>query len=455
MVAAADDAGRAGVRSVSGVQDRPVVEHPRPSRAAPPSPRVPARVAVLVLLVVAVLATGVPVERAGADTTPAQVARALERSSVYIDPALDGQISPTATGRLKRAVEASGERVFVALVPIVDGDRYDGQVRTFLAALRSRLARDGIVVAADGRYLRVDERRGGRQVRRQEVQDAESLANYADEGGESYDRPLLERVERFLANLRQSPQRLAARVAADERRKAETSRAFRRREQDRRAGADEDGGFPLLVVGLLVVGLAVGAALVLRRRRGATAVDGPLPVVPARVFEHARAAQRAELHEDADAELLALATLLDEQPVPRGERAQDAYQRALDAYTAARRRSVEDASTVDLVGVLVLVDLARGELATAAALEAGGRPPARVPLCTFHPLHGRSARTVRWERGLRVPACAACSAAVRSDGTPDALRDGDRPYFEGDTVWARTGYGAFADDLVERVSRGE
>jgi hypothetical protein len=109
----------------------------------------------------------------------------------------------------------------------------------------------------------------------------------------------------------------------------------------------------------------------------------------------------------------------------------------------------------NLVGILVLVDQARGDLARAAALDAGRRPPAPAKLCGYHPLHGRASRTVRFERGLDIPACAACAADVGAGRAPDALRDGDRPYFEGDTVWARTGYGAFSDDLVERISRGE
>ncbi|MDO9408270.1 hypothetical protein [Patulibacter sp.] len=432
-----------------------IVVRPPSGLPAPRAGGSPVRIAVLALaLLLAVGGLGPWADRAAAAPTPAQVVRALERSPVYIDPALDGQISPTAAGRIEKAVERSGEDVKVALVEAPDGSGSAyARNRSFVTALRSRLSFDGILVTVDDRYIRVDERRDGRQIRRSEVSDAESLANYADEGDQSFDRTLLERVERFLANLRQTPQRLAARVAADEARSAAQRKATPRRET---RGTDDGGGGLLpVLVGLVVVGLVVAVVLVRRRRRGALAADGPLPVVPARVFEHARAAERADLHEDADGELLALATLLDEGSVPRDERAQDAYQRALDAYTAARRRARDGAPTVDLVGVLVLVDRARGDLAAAAAIEGGGRPAAWTPLCTFHPLHGRSARTVRWERGLRVPACAACAADLRAGRDPDALRDGDRPYFEGDTVWAKTGYGAFGDDLVERVSRGE
>jgi hypothetical protein len=353
-------------------------------------------------------------------------------------------------------VRATGRPVFVALVPLEEGDAFNGRARLFIAALRSRLDRDGVYLVSDDEYLSAEEYRSGVRARDVKSEDALTLANFGDRPGTSSGRTLLDRVESFLANLRQTPARLAARVAAYE--KASEERARTRTTSDAFGRpSSSDGGGPGTAVAVVAVVLLLGAAawIVRRRRRGARPADGPMPVIPHRVFEHARAAQRADLAEDADRELLALATLLDEQRVPEREEAQDAYQRALDAYSAARRRTGDEAPAVDLVGVLVLVDQARGDLARAAGLESGHRVAPQRPLCAFHPLHGRSTRTVPWQRGLQVPACAACAKAVRGGRTPDALRDGDVPYFEADTVWARTGYGAWADDLVERVSRGE
>lgn len=403
-------------------------------------------------LLVLLVAAAAPARAAVA--TPAEVARALERSPVFIDPSFDGVISPTATRRVARAVEASGRTIFVALVPIQEGDRYGGSARDFVSALRSRLRRDGIFVVAEDRYLRVEERKNGVQVRNEALDDAATLANYVDAGDEpSYRRTLLERLELFLGDLREPPARLAARVKADEERSA-------RKNPDRtpRSEPDAAGGTSpvVFVLAALLLVAVLGAAWSIRRRRPvARAADGPLPVVPARVFEHARAAEKAELAEDADGELLALADLLDRQPVPDREDAQTAYQRALDAYTAARRISRDEPRSIDLVGILVLVDRARGDQARAAAIEAGRRPPAYTPLCTFDPLHGRSVKTVKWERVLRLPACAECAAAARAGRTPDVLRDGDVPYFEGGTIWAKTGFGAFSSDLVARISRGD
>lgn len=418
----------------------------------------------LLAIVLGVLALGSGSAAAAAAVEPATVARALERSPVYIDPALDGTISPTAADRIAASIERADRDVHVVLVRLERGDRFDGSGRSFLAAVRSRLERDGVfVVAESGDYLTAEEYRNGLQRRGGTLQDVTTLANFADRGESTVRRTLLQRVERFVALLGESPARIAARTAAYEREQQEQADESRRSRGSSGSpfGPAADGGDGLgtgtivgLVLGFVVV-LGGAAAAARRRRRGARVADGPLPVVPDRVFEHARAARRAELREDADAELLALATLLDEQPVPDAERAQDAYQRALDAYAAARRCASEDAPTVDLVGILVLVDRARGDLAAAAAIDAGRRPGAWVPLCAVHPLHGRSAKVVSWRRGLDVPACGACATAIRRGRDPEALRDGDVPYFEGDTVWARTGYGAWAPDLVERVSRGE
>jgi hypothetical protein len=44
---------------------------------------------------------------------------------------------------------------------------------------------------------------------------------------------------------------------------------------------------------------------------------------------------------------------------------------------------------------------------------------------------------------------------VAKGRAPAALQDRGRPYFERDTLWARTGFGALDDDLPARVLAGE
>jgi hypothetical protein len=123
----------------------------------------------------------------------------------------------------------------------------------------------------------------------------------------------------------------------------------------------------------------------------------------------------------------------------------------------------------DLAGVLALV--AEGRDALHQADGRGGRPAAQraaLPLCFFHPLHGRADRRIRWRpmgrrEGLRVAACEACADAVREHRAPEVLTDTvdgrSVPYFEvpaEDSLWAATGYGSLGDEpLATRVARGD
>lgn len=423
------------------------------SRAdAPPTPtRSWTRLVTTVLAVMAAAALVWPAASFAA--RPADVARVLEDAPLYVDPVYADAVTRGDRRSLIRRLEALGTPTRLILAPVVPGDAANGSASTLIELVRRRLQDagedpDGDYLVIDDAYVSATTVRGGRELPDGLAEDVAFLVNGRDTTAANYRQPIGETATQLVRELA----RPAAAVAADLARLRERQR----RDAERRERA-EDGGVPWVVVGVLaLVAIAGLVAVLLRRaRRGASAVDAPLPLIPARVFEHARAARRAELREDADEQVLALADVLDQQPVPDDPAAQEAYQEAIDAMTAARRRMTPDAPTVDLVGVLVLVDRARRLLARSAALDAGRRPPAPEPLCTFHPLHGRAAGTVDWRPGLRVPACAACAADLEADRTPDALRDGDRPYFEADTVWARTGFGALSGDLVARVSRGE
>lgn len=427
-------------------------------RSVRPLSRLRSHVAALVLLMATlfVVPAAAGAQGTASGSIAARTAEALDRSPVVVEPPYDNVISRAAERELVRKVEALDDPILLAFVPLVEGDQYGGETRAFVAALQNRLGRDATIVAVENnRYLSVYEFRDGEQRYGGSADDAMQLANYAGDPSTASDRTLLERANAFVENLALPAAELEKRVAELEAARKERSSRYSS------SSGDESRGASLVMVLLFGGAAALGAVVVMRRRRnrsGARPASSPLPVLPDRVFEHARAAQRANLREDADDELMKLSKVLDDQPVPKKPAAQDAYQRALDAYAAARRRTGSEAPTVDLVGALVLVDHARHDLATALAIDAGKKPPKRPALCTFDPLHGRAAREVRWQyrkRQVDVPACASCAKAVTRGNDPDALRDGDRPYFERDTVWARTGFGSYDDDLVARVSRGE
>jgi len=208
----------------------------------------------------------------------------------------------------------------------------------------------------------------------------------------------------------------------------------------------------MIGIGAGAVVAVLGGVLVWRHRRMAAKRPRALPRT---VFATARRASEDELREHATGEVLALGELLDTSTLDTSQpRLGELTTRALDAYQAAGKVLDSARGIPDLAGVLVLADLGRDALATAA----DGR--GANPLCFFNPLHGDSAKTIEWRpvgsrRKLRVSACAECVTAARARETPDILMDGDLPYFEAESVWAETGYGQFRDDLTQRVLRGD
>jgi hypothetical protein len=371
-------------------------------------------------LVVAAAATAFLAAPAAAADSATKIARALERSPVY---APEAALTAAERASIEAAIRRAPEPVFVALV---DKDR--------LPAIAKRLGRPGVyVTAGDGGVdqvtVGVDEERSFQ---------AALVVNHQSAVLE----PPSATLPRFLRWL--SDPRLPER--------------YRQVTEELRGGGAtpvapgqvreaDDGGVPWPVVGgvAALLALVLIGLLVAWRRGGAQVAAKRPPVLPERVFEHARTSAERELRESIETQVVAFAEALDETSAPEDEAAQESYQRALDSYSAARKALDEASGTPDLAGSLVLIDRGRAALA-------GARPQ---PICFFNPLHGHALRPVAWKDDERVPACRECSTAVRGGEAPDALLDDGRPYFERDGVWARTGYGAFSDDLVERVLRGE
>lgn len=114
--------------------------------------------------------------------------------------------------------------------------------------------------------------------------------------------------------------------------------------------------------------------------------------------------------------------------------------------TAVRLRNSTD--TLDVVGALVLAR------SGAHALTSGGAE--RYRCCYINPLHGDAHDEADLGTGLSVPVCRGCRKALAARREPDALLEvrpmaRDRPYYVGDTVWARTGFGTLEDDLWSAV----
>ncbi|HLU41455.1 MAG TPA: hypothetical protein VKZ55_03585, partial [Microthrixaceae bacterium] len=133
-----------------------------------------------------------------------------------------------------------------------------------------------------------------------------------------------------------------------------------------------------------------------------------------------------------------------ERDLARADTSVETWAAAQDRLRAAR--SLTDSPDVlDLLGAEVL---ARQGIALLQDPASPYRP------CFFDPRHGAAEDTVPIGRAT-VPACAACTARARDGAAPRALevptRGRLRPYYEGRSVWARTGFGALDDTTASRV----
>ncbi|MBE2318626.1 hypothetical protein DVA67_021790 [Solirubrobacter sp. CPCC 204708] len=396
-----------------------------------------ARFLALVVALVALLPAGASAQDVGA------AAAGLARSPLYVDPSLRSAITEQERTQLESRLAEQRPPVLVALVPVVPGDAVNGKPRALLTVLRRRTGqRDAILVTVKDGSLTAD-------LPDDEDEQLYAASSYTNLVEHDYGERIATTLNRYLDALA-DPDIVAkaeqAREDLDDRLDDTPSRPS----VPAAGAAGADGGFPTaLVVVIGVALLSAASLLVVRGRRGARpAPDGPL-FLPDHVFEAAHGSRRRELRRTVENELVELVGELDAQPVPDLPAAQEHYQRALDARDAARRITEDpDASDADLVGALVLEDVARQALA-----DALGRGTKVRALCALNPLHGRSAGSGRWGSSPKLPLCQACLADVRAKRAPEVLDDGGRPYLERDTVWARTAFGALVSNLPAEVVR--
>ncbi|WKN47668.1 hypothetical protein [Nocardioides sp. Arc9.136] len=181
----------------------------------------------------------------------------------------------------------------------------------------------------------------------------------------------------------------------------------------------------------------------------------------------------AEVRATAERELESLSRLLARGAGrPLGPEQRELVDGSYDtARSLLERTGTDPADLDDLLGALVLVRVAtraagtrkrsrrsaRGQAQEQAQEQAQAPAPYRP--CFFDPRHGEGTarRTVPvGDRELTVPACPRCTRATGTALAPMVVRGGllgrARPWYELDTVWARTGYGAFVDDLWQHVA---
>ena len=131
------------------------------------------------------------------------------------------------------------------------------------------------------------------------------------------------------------------------------------------------------------------------------------------------------------------------------------YQRALDAYEAAKTAADRLTEPEDVRHVTEIIEDGRYAIACVRARVAGVGLPTRRPPCFFDPRHGLSVADVDWTppggTTRQVPACALDTERVRAGAEPDTRQvmvGAQRmPYYQGGPAYAPYAAGYFGGGM--------
>ncbi|TDU90147.1 hypothetical protein EV138_3731 [Kribbella voronezhensis] len=388
-----------------------------------------------------------------AEETPAERAReiaaALVKDPVYIDPVYAPALSAKMVGEVRTKAKALGYPVYTIVLPLSPSDAFQGKERNVITLVTDALRKPGLYVVVDG---------GGRfpwfEVRDVPTLDWKILNAARDRALDDtgYDAGPTEVLARFYELLAGPP--LPAATPKPE--------GTGTRPSDDSSSDGVSGGLVALgiVVAVLAILVALGLWIGLRRRGGGAGAprrEKPFSIPP-HVAATVAAERRRRLTRETTAELTDLGSELAALPTVAGDGLRH-QQLALDAHDAAGRVLDASRDLVDVVGAMVLLDQGRRELEIAKALAEGRKPPVVQALCAFNPLHGRaSGRPTQVESDgttVTLPLCAECRQALKRGVAPKSLPGDDGPYWHGTDLWARTFFGALGNDLPAAVSRGD
>lgn len=389
-----------------------------------------------------------------------EIADALDESPVYVDPVYANAVPEAEQERIAGLIAASDLDLYVIAVPLVEADPWDGAAENLVSVVHDRRgASAGSYLAVNGDDVYGTDFGGG------------STAHYASltsSYATGFDGTVLAQldvaVETALSGDAQGAYDAAVADYQDE-------------IGDTGAGPSLSGGSGvpggLLVAGLVVLGaglLAVSARSIYFRASENRGRRRSRAITQHAAFANADRARLEALVEQGQQDLIEIGERLSrlESGTSLGEKARQHLRAALDARSAAAavhdRMAQGRADLTDAVGVLVLLDMAEDALDSAARPRAGA---VRRLHCYANPLHGTETKVTPWRefggtRSIRVPLCGECAKAVRGRVRPVVLpaehQGRPTPYYEvpaADSVWAATGYGTLADDLVERIQRGD
>lgn len=362
--------------------------------------------------------------------SPVVVAEHLAEDPVYVHPDrhLDGDrstiLSQVRAVELSERVARELPHVYVAVTP------WQNAPRSMATALANRAETEGTYLVVGTGHTVVAVRSDGDRTPGPSSDTVRMALAVVNERPDMARADLDERLD------------LALDLLGDERAAA--------REYERLASGSEPGRRTVPLVVVLVASLPlVGLGLWALRRRALR----PVRVVPLSeaVVDTVDSAAQEELRRELTRDLPSYGRRVAHFKGPRSRAS-----KALATYEAAARVLDTAGDMSDLVGVRVLLDHCE------AALTAGPSPRH----CFFDPRHQGvtapvSLRVPASPRATTVPACPDCRRDVRSHVPPravlDTSRDRPSPYYAvpaEHSVWAATGYGTTAPDLVERILGG-
>ncbi|WNI22266.1 hypothetical protein [Streptomyces sp. ITFR-16] len=387
-----------------------------------PTVPVPAFLAGLLLMMSAlalVLAPAAPAAT-GASTVD-EVAQALRRGPVYVDPAASAALSRGQADALTKKIKDADKPVFVAVLPQSPAFPEDSVLRT----LRTDTGITGVyaVRLGDGFNAGADP----------QVMSTQAVRNLTDA------------VKAPGADTDAATQLNAFVDRAVEQARGHAPASW--------GGSSSDGGRGSAAGGLIALGAVAvlggaGAYTVVRRNRKRreaeeqASLDKLRVVVDEDITAYGETLERLDFH-----------------PAQAGadDTMRADYERALDSYESAKSRMEKARHPSDVRGVTQALEDGRYSLAVLDARRTGGTLPARRPPCFFDPRHGPSVADVRWApsggTAREVPVCGADEVRLGNGEDPMSrtvdMGDGSRrPYWEAGPAYGPWAGGYFGGGLL-------
>ncbi|MER5275718.1 hypothetical protein ABT025_08165 [Streptomyces sp. NPDC002809] len=381
---------------------------------------VPAFLAGLLLLLSAAALLLAPAAPAATGaTTVDDVAQALRRSPVYVDPAAAGQLSRNQADALTKKIKDADKPVFVAVLPQTSAFPEDSVLRT----LRTDTGITGVyaIRLGDGFNAGADP-----QVMSQQAVQNLTAAVKAPGADTSAATQLNAFVDRAVEQARGSAPSSWSGTSS--------------------GSSSATAG--LIAVGAVVVLGGAGAYTIVRRNRKRKEAEEQAALDKLRVV--------------VDEDITAYGETLDRLDFHPAEAGADDtmradYERALDSYESAKSRMEHARHPSDVRGVTQALEDGRYSLAVLDARRTGGELPARRPPCFFDPRHGPSVADVQWApsggTAREVPVCGADEIRVRDGEDPMSrtvdMGDGSRrPYWEAGPAYGPWAGGYFGGGLL-------